>query len=50
MRIVELAKKSYKYECSMAFNNEGAFWFQDAKGIANPYFGKSMLRCGSLVK
>lgn len=34
--------------CPMAFNNKGADWIQDSKTISNPYFGASMLRCGSV--
>jgi membrane fusion protein, copper/silver efflux system len=40
--------KIYLYECSMAFNNKGAYWFQDTESIANPYFGTSMKKCGTL--
>jgi membrane fusion protein, copper/silver efflux system len=40
-------KKIYGYECSMAFDNKGAYWFQDFEEIANPYFGDAMKRCGS---
>ncbi|HJO95371.1 MAG TPA: efflux RND transporter periplasmic adaptor subunit [Victivallales bacterium] len=43
-------EKIYKYECSMAFDNKGAFWFQDVNEIANPYFGKAMRSCGILIK
>lgn len=32
--------------CPMALNDEGAYWFSSNKEISNPYFGKSMLRCG----
>ncbi|NUN95260.1 MAG: efflux RND transporter periplasmic adaptor subunit [Candidatus Omnitrophica bacterium] len=31
--------------CPMALEN-GAFWLQTGKQIANPYYGASMLRCG----
>jgi Cu(I)/Ag(I) efflux system membrane fusion protein len=41
-------KTIYKAFCSMAFNNQGAFWLQDSKEIVNPYFGKMMLRCGEI--
>jgi len=41
-------KASYKFECTMALDNKGAFWFQDTKSIANPYFGQAMLKCGEL--
>ena len=32
----------------MAFNNRGARWLQDSSAIRNPYFGASMLTCGSI--
>jgi Cu(I)/Ag(I) efflux system membrane fusion protein len=34
--------------CPMAFNNSGAYWVQDGKGIRNPYFGAKMLQCGEI--
>jgi len=41
--------KSYKFECTMAFDNKGAFWFQDVTQTANPYFGTAMKGCGTLI-
>lgn len=38
----------YLIHCPMAFNNKGADWVQADKTVANPYFGASMLRCGSI--
>jgi len=38
---------SFKFSCSMAFDGKGAYWFQDTKEIANPYFGISMRTCGT---
>jgi hypothetical protein len=38
----------YKKYCPMAFNNKGAYWYSDVAEIRNPYFGKEMLRCGSV--
>ena len=35
------------FHCPMADDNKGADWLQLASGTANPYFGASMLRCGS---
>ncbi|MFC1744790.1 efflux RND transporter periplasmic adaptor subunit [Candidatus Riflebacteria bacterium] len=35
--------------CPMAFANKGAKWLQKEKGIANPYYGAAMLRCGEIV-
>jgi Cu(I)/Ag(I) efflux system membrane fusion protein len=39
-------KKFYKIKCPMAFSGKGAYWLQDSKKIENPYYGKSMLKCG----
>ena len=36
--------------CPMADNNKGADWLSREKNINNPYFGKSMLRCGSTIE
>jgi membrane fusion protein, copper/silver efflux system len=33
--------------CPMAMGGEGANWLQFEKQVANPYYGASMLRCGS---
>jgi len=38
------AGKSYVYYCSMA----DASWLQKAEGTRNPYYGSSMLKCGSV--
>lgn len=37
----------YVAHCPMVPNNEGD-WIQISKEIANPYFGKAMLSCGSI--
>ena len=34
--------------CPMANNNQGASWLSFEKTIRNPYFGNSMLSCGSI--
>lgn len=34
--------------CPMALNNTGAFWLTTVKEVKNPYFGDSMLTCGSI--
>lgn len=36
--------------CPMAFDFEGADWLQRGETINNPYFGASMLRCGTLTE
>jgi hypothetical protein len=38
----------YVARCPMAFDNRGARWLQDSAAIRNPYFGASMLTCGSV--
>lgn len=35
--------------CPMAFNSAGAYWLQKTDAIANPYFGRSMLKCGKVT-
>jgi hypothetical protein len=52
--LYDLAKESsvgmtiYKQYCPMAFDDKGAFWLSSEKQVLNPYFGASMLRCGSV--
>jgi Cu(I)/Ag(I) efflux system membrane fusion protein len=43
-------KTLYLLHCPMAFDNKGADWLQDSKDTKNPYFGASMLKCGSVVR
>ena len=40
----------YLMHCPMAFDNTGADWLQRDKTLVNPYFGASMLHCGSIKK
>jgi Cu(I)/Ag(I) efflux system membrane fusion protein len=40
----------YQFHCPMARENQGSLWLQKDKEVANPYFGKSMLKCGNLVR
>jgi len=40
----------YKMRCPMFFENKGADWLQDKKEVENPYYGKVMLKCGSLAE
>ncbi|MFT2009855.1 DUF3347 domain-containing protein [Pontibacter sp. 13R65] len=37
----------YYQHCPMAFNDKGAYWLSSEKEIRNPYYGKSMLKCGT---
>jgi Cu(I)/Ag(I) efflux system membrane fusion protein len=32
----------------MARDGEGAYWLQESDDLLNPYFGSSMLYCGSV--
>ncbi len=41
--------KSNLYFCPMAFG-KGAQWLQKGSSTRNPYYGSSMLKCGSKVK
>ncbi len=38
----------YQAYCAMAFDGRGGAWLQAGQTVANPYYGKQMLRCGSL--
>lgn len=38
----------YVDHCPMANGNTGAFWLSSEAGIANPYLGDKMLKCGSV--
>ncbi|NIA15216.1 MAG: DUF3347 domain-containing protein, partial [Nitrospiraceae bacterium] len=39
----------YQAHCPMAFDGQGAKWLQADTTVRNPYFGASMLSCGSIV-
>ncbi|MET3114967.1 uncharacterized protein YdaL [Pedobacter sp. CG_S7] len=38
----------YVAHCPMALNDKGATWVSNSKEIRNPYFGESMLTCGTV--
>lgn len=40
--------KVYVEYCPMAMNDQGASWLSNQQEIRNPYFGDSMLDCGSV--
>ncbi|MBG6233984.1 hypothetical protein IWX76_000539 [Pedobacter sp. CAN_A7] len=40
----------YVAHCPMALNDKGASWVSQVKEIRNPYFGESMLTCGSVTE
>lgn len=44
------SKAVLEFHCPMANGNKGGKWLQADESVANPYFGASMLRCGSLEK
>jgi len=39
----------YEIHCPMAFEGQGALWYQDSDQVKNPYFGASMLKCADRV-
>ncbi|MCF6286681.1 MAG: efflux RND transporter periplasmic adaptor subunit, partial [Candidatus Hydrogenedentes bacterium] len=39
----------YQAHCPMALDGEGANWLQMDTEVSNPYYGSSMLSCGSVV-
>lgn len=43
-------KTIYIQHCPMANNDNGADWLSLEKEIKNPYFGKSMQKCGEVTK
>lgn len=43
-------QKVYLDYCPMVNNDSGAYWLSDEKGILNPYYGASMLRCGEVIE
>ena len=56
-RLIELIRKhgldrvgnAYVIHCPMAFDNTGADWISEIPQVLNPYFGDTMLRCGSVT-
>ena len=40
----------YIQHCPMANKNQGALWISFEEEVKNPYFGESMLTCGSVVQ
>lgn len=41
-------QKVYQQFCPMVNSDKGAFWLSAEEEIMNPYFGDSMLKCGSV--
>ncbi|MDD2598129.1 MAG: efflux RND transporter periplasmic adaptor subunit [Kiritimatiellae bacterium] len=48
VKLFRLQQPVYQAFCPMAFNDTGATWLQSTKELLNPYFGKTMLRCGEI--
>lgn len=40
----------YIQHCPMANGNKGADWLSTSKDVLNPYYGKMMLKCGSVTE
>ena len=41
---------AYVFHCPMVRKNQGANWIQGDSVLLNPYYGKSMATCGSMVR
>jgi len=41
-------KPVYRFHCSMAFDNRGAYWLQSTKEAENPYWGAMMSGCSAM--
>ncbi len=46
----KLSQKVYIQNCPMYNDGKGADWLSKEQGIKNPYYGASMLTCGSTVE
>jgi len=40
-------KEAFYQHCPMAMSGKGGFWLSNKAEIRNPYYGKSMMKCGS---
>jgi len=40
----------YELHCPMAFEGQGAVWYQDDEEVRNPYYGATMLKCADRVQ
>ena len=47
---IETSQKLFVQKCPMANNNQGAKWLSLEEEIKNPYYGASMLACGSVIE
>ncbi len=48
VRVFGSGRELYKDFCPMYNDKKGAIWLSETKAIKNPYYGKSMLNCGSV--
>ncbi len=39
-----------QFHCPMAFGGHGADWLQNKTEVQNPYFGKTMPKCGKIIE
>ncbi|MCP9236326.1 DUF3347 domain-containing protein [Lewinella sp. JB7] len=39
----------YKMHCPMAMDGAGADWFSEVNEVRNPFYGDTMLKCGSVT-
>lgn len=48
IKVIKINKDDLYYQfCPMANDGKGAYWVSEKQAIANPYFGKKMMTCGS---
>lgn len=50
MKVIKTEAPIYYDHCPMANDGKGADWLSLDKPIKNPYFGKAMLSCGSVIE
>lgn len=50
LRVLGSTMAMYVMHCPMAFDGRGAKWLQSSQDLRNPYFGASMLSCGSTLE
>jgi len=48
LKSFKVEKTVYHLYCPMADNNNGGYWLSMESTVENPYFGSSMLNCGSV--
>ncbi len=48
VKVFKPAQTLYQTHCPMYNDNKGASWLSETKEIKNPYYGKKMLKCGTV--